>query len=498
MICNFLQRLIDYGVKTNLITPEDVYVVRGRLMDALSLSEWNDSNDGAENLSIDEILAPIIEYAVDNKIIADTSNSRDLFDTKIMGLLMPMPREVISSFELRYEESPDLATDWYYRFSRDVNYVRAGRIAKDLKWTYDCEYGSLDITINRSKPEKDPRDIAAAKSRPASSYPRCQLCIENSGFAGHATHPARQNLCPIPMTVSGERWWLQYSPYGYYNEHCIALNGGHVPMKIDAAVFGKLFDILDFLPHYFIGSNADLPIVGGSILSHEHFQGGRYSFAMDTAPIEREFEIGGFEGVKAGVVKWPMSVVRLSSLDKIQLAAAANTVLEVWRGYSDPSVNIFAETDGVPHSTVTPIARRNGKEYVLDLVLRNNLTTEERPLGLFHPAPELHHIKKENIGLIEVMGLAVLPARLAEEIDLLKGAILSGVDVRSDSRLAIHADWVDEILANHPELSGANAEEIIKTEMGRVFLKVLCDAGVFKRNEEGREAFIRFTNCLKA
>ena len=497
MIYSSVQKLIDYAVRTNLITPEDIYVVRSRLMDALALSDFEDCSVDSGEATIDEILSPIIEYAVEKGIINDTANSRDLFDTRIMGLLTPMPREVISSFELRYEESPELATDWYYRFSRDVNYVRAGRIAKDLKWTYDCEYGRLDITINRSKPEKDPRDIAAAKNRPATSYPKCQLCIENSGFAGHATHPARQNLCPIPMTVGGERWWLQYSPYGYYNEHCIAFNGSHVPMKIDAAVFGKLFDVIDFLPHYFIGSNADLPIVGGSILSHEHFQGGKYTFAMETAPIEYEFKLPGFEDVKAGIVKWPMSVVRLSSVDKSQLAKAANAVLEAWRGYSDPDVQIFAETDGTPHNTVTPIARRNGEEFVCDLVLRNNLTTEERPMGLYHPAPELHHIKKENIGLIEVMGLAVLPARLAEEITLLEDALLASKDLRSDPRLSIHADWADELILAHPEFSKENASEIIKMEIGKVFLQVLCDAGVFKRNEEGRAAFIRFINSIK-
>ena len=497
MIYSSVQKLIDYAVRTNLITPEDIYVVRSRLMDALALSDFEDCSVDSGEATIDEILSPIIEYAVEKGIINDTANSRDLFDTRIMGLLTPMPREVISSFELRYEESPELATDWYYRFSRDVNYVRAGRIAKDLKWTYDCEYGRLDITINRSKPEKDPRDIAAAKNRPATSYPKCQLCIENSGFAGHATHPARQNLCPIPMTVGGERWWLQYSPYGYYNEHCIAFNGSHVPMKIDAAVFGKLFDVIDFLPHYFIGSNADLPIVGGSILSHEHFQGGKYTFAMETAPIEYEFKLPGFEDVKAGIVKWPMSVVRLSSVDKSQLAKAANAVLEAWRGYSDPDVQIFAETDGTPHNTVTPIARRNGEEFVCDLVLRNNLTTEERPMGLYHPAPELHHIKKENIGLIEVMGLAVLPARLAEEITLLEDALLASKDLRSDPRLSIHADWADELILAHPEFSKENASEIIKMEIGKVFLQVLCDSGVFKRNEEGRAAFIRFINSIK-
>ena len=498
MIFEAIERLIDYGIKKNIITVEDVYFVRNRLIDALCLSGWEDCQAYAENKTIDEILEPIVDYAVEKGIIADTKGNRDLFDTKIMGLLMPMPREVISEFEACYDESPEVATDWYYRFSKDINYVRAGRIAKDLKWKYDCEYGTLDITINRSKPEKDPRDIAAARNTKAAGYPKCQLCIENSGFAGHSNHPARQNLIPIPITVNGEKWSLQYSPYGYYNEHCIAFNNNHIPMKIDAAVFGKLFDIVEYLPHYFVGSNADLPIVGGSILSHEHFQGGRYTFAMETAPVEKEFAVAGYPMVKAGVVKWPMSVIRLTSADKTSLAECCNKVLTSWRGYSDPSATVFASTDGVPHNTVTPIARKSGDEYTCDLVLRNNLTTEERPLGLYHPAPELHHIKKENIGLIEVMGLAVLPARLAEEIVLLEDALLSGADLRSASRLAPHADWAEQLAKDHPELSKENAREILEMEIGKVFMQVLLDAGVFKRTPEGEKAFDRFISTIKA
>lgn len=496
MIFDAITRLLDYGVRKNIITVEDTLYVRNRLLDTLCLSEWQESFVDADNMSIDEILSPIVEYAVEKGIIADTTNSRDLFDTKLMGLLMPMPREVISNFEERYEISPDAATDWYYMFSRDVNYVRAGRIAKDLKWKYECEYGTLDITINRSKPEKDPRDIAAAKTQKSTSYPKCQLCIENTGFAGHQSHPARQNLCPVPISVGGERWSLQYSPYGYYNEHCIAFNNSHVPMKIDSAVFGKLFDIVDYLPHYFIGSNADLPIVGGSILSHEHFQGGRYTFAMETSPIETEIEIADFPTVRAGIVKWPMSVIRLISKDKAALAKCADKILTAWRGYSDPDAMIFAETDGTPHNTVTPIARRSGDEFVCDLVLRNNLTTEDRPLGLYHPAPELHHIKKENIGLIEVMGLAVLPARLATEMAELEEALLRGDNLRENPALAHHADWAEQVVADHPELSADNAREIIEGEIGKVFLKVLLDAGVFKRCPEGKSAFMRFVNTV--
>lgn len=496
MIFEAVQKLIDYAVRTNLITVEDVFVVRNRLIDVLRLNDWQECSANSLGESIDDILAPLVEHAVSEGIIPDTQGSRDLFDTKLMGLLMPMPREIIADFEDAYDESPEAATDWYYRFSRDVNYVRAARIAKDMKWTYESEYGTLDITINRSKPEKDPRDIAAAGAAKSASYPKCQLCIENAGFAGHATHPARQNLCPIPITVGGDAWALQYSPYGYYNEHCIAFNQSHVPMQIDAAVFGKLLDIVDYLPHYFIGSNADLPIVGGSILSHEHFQGGKYTFAMETSPVEHSFEISGYPTVKAGIVKWPMSVIRLSSTDRNELCKAADHVLVSWRAYTDSDAMIYAELDGVKHSTITPIARKNGDEYELDLVLRNNITTPERPLGLYHPAPELHHIKKENIGLIEVMGLAVLPARLATEITELEEAMLSGKDISSIPSIASHAEWAGEVLASHPEFSAENARKILEAEIGRVFEQVLLDAGVFKRDSEGKAAFMRFVNSL--
>ena len=496
MIYEAISRLLDYGVKRNIFTIEDTLYLRNRLLDALGLSAWEDTGAESNDMDIDEILAPILDYAVEKGIIADTANSRDLFDTKIMGLLMPLPREVLADFDKRYDISPDFATEWYYRFSKDVNYVRAGRIAKDLKWQYECDYGTLDITVNLSKPEKDPRDIAAARSAVASGYPKCQLCLENSGYAGHISHPARQNLIPIPITVAGEDWSLQYSPYGYYNEHCIAFNNKHIPMKIDRAVFSKLFDIVEYLPHYFIGSNADLPIVGGSILSHEHFQGGKYTFAMEVAPIEESFTVEGFDNVEAGIVKWPMSVIRLSSTDKVALAECADKILVSWRKYSDPEAMIFAETEGTPHSTITPIARKSGDRFVCDLVLRNNLTTEERPLGLYHPAPELHHIKKENIGLIEVMGLAVLPSRLSKELRTLENAILSGEDIRSNPAIASHADWAEEFLSRYPSITADNVREIVEAEVGRVFLQVLCDAGVFKRTPEGKEAFLRFVKQI--
>lgn len=496
MICGAIQKLLDYGINRHLITKADEIVVRNQLMDALHLTDWKDIATAEAYDTIDEILQPLIDYACKQGIIADTVNSRDLFDTKLMGYLTPMPREIIAEFDKRYKESPEVATNWYYQCSQELNYVRAGRIAKDLKWEYQCEYGVLDITINCSKPEKDPKDIAAAKKQKSSAYPKCQLCPENAGFVGTAKHPARQNLRPIPMFVGGEDWELQYSPYGYYNEHCIFFNKKHTPMKIDAEVFGKLFDIIDFLPHYFVGSNADLPIVGGSILTHEHFQGGRYKFAMETAEIETSFEIPKYSKVKAGIVKWPMSVIRLSSEDRCELAKCCDLVLERWRAYSDSSVLVFAETDGIPHNTVTPIARKNGKEYVCDLVLRNNFTTKDRPLGVFHPNPKLHHIKKENIGLIEVMGLAVLPSRLARDFKMIQSALLTDESLFATPELAEHAKWIEDVRQRYPNASKENVKEIVEHEIGKVFLEVLNDAGVFKRDAEGKAAFLRFIKYM--
>ena len=496
MIYQAIERLVDYAIKKNIITIYDTHFVRNRLIDLLGLTAFESCEAEAGDMTIDEILSSIVEYAVEKGIIADSQGSRDLFDTRVMGLLMPMPGEMVERFDERYEISPDLATEWYYRFSRDTNYVRAGRIKKDLKWQYECEYGTLDITVNRSKPEKDPRDIAAAKTAVQSGYPKCQLCIENSGYAGHVSYTARQNLIPLPITVNNQSWWLQYSPYGYYNEHCIFFNNEHKPMKIDSEVFSKLLDIIDYLPHYFVGSNADLPIVGGSILSHEHFQGGRYSFAMDNAPLDSEFSIGGYPTVRAGILKWPMSVIRLSSTDKTALAECCDRVLTAWRGYSDPEAFIFAETDGTPHNTVTPIARRDGQLYVCDLVLRNNITTPERPLGLYHPAPELHHIKKENIGLIEVMGLAVLPSRLSSEIATLSDALISDVRIADIPSIAHHAPWAEQLRLDYPDMTADNVRGIIEEAIGEVFLKVLLDAGVYKRNAEGRAAFDRFISTI--
>lgn len=493
MICDAIQCLINYGITQNLITKADQFVVQNQLMEALHLTDWQLSGAGTEPAaSIDAILQPLVEYACSNGIIADTAASQDLFDTKLMGIFTPMPHEMIAKFQERYQESPEAATDWYFDISQKLNYVRAGRIAKDKKWKYASEYGMLDITINRSKPEKDPRDIAAARNQKTAAYPKCQLCPENAGFAGNPNHPARQNLRPIPMRIDGQNWELQYSPYGYYHEHCIVFNDAHVPMKVDHAIFEKLFDVLDFLPHYFIGSNADLPIVGGSILSHEHFQGGHYTFPMAVAPIEIPVSLAAYPNVQAGILKWPMSVVRLSSTNRKELSDACNTILEQWRSYSDATVGICAETDGTPHNTITPIARKKGDAYECDLVLRNNRTSEDRPLGIFHPNPSLHHIKKENIGLIEVMGLAVLPARLAVELDVLKKAMLQHEDLTANPQTASHAVWAAEVQKQHPEFCEENAETILQAEVGKVFEQVLCDAGVFKRDEAGKTAFLKF------
>lgn len=496
MICNEIQKLINYSIKSGLIEKEDEYVIRNQLMDALCVYDWDEPEVMENNFVIDDILDRLTDYACENKIIDDTTASRDLFDTKLMGIVTPFPREIIGKFNQLCLQSPEKATDWYYDISQKLNYVRAGRIAKDIRWQYESEYGMLDITINRSKPEKDPRDIAAARTAKATAYPKCQLCPENAGFAGNKNHPARQNLRPIPIDICSESWQLQYSPYGYYNEHCIVFNEKHIPMKIDSAVFEKLFDFIDKFPHYFVGSNADLPIVGGSILSHEHFQGGNYTFAMAKAEIEKEFSLSDFPEVTAGIVKWPMSVIRIKSKNRLTLSKACSYVLEKWRGYSDPNAGIFAETEGVPHNTVTPIARMNGNNYECDLVLRNNITSDERPLGVFHPNQSLHHIKKENIGLIEVMGLAVLPARLAVELEEVKKAMLSGADLNSNPATASHARWAKDILLRYPEFSETNAEDILRLEVGKVFEQVLCDAGVFKRTEKGISDFIRFTEVL--
>ena len=489
----YLDALVEYALSHGLIQPGDEIWAMNRLLEVMGLDDPGQGE--AIEAELPQILETLTDDAVRRGLVEDNITARDLFDTKLMGAILPPPHEVRAIFQALYEHSPEAATDWYYEFSCDSNYIRRDRIARDRKWVYDCEYGSLDITINLSKPEKDPRAIAAARLAPQSGYPKCQLCAENEGYAGRMNHPARQNHRIIPLTINGSPWYWQYSPYVYYNEHCIVFNAEHTPMKVDKAAFLKLFDFITQFPHYFVGSNADLPIVGGSILSHDHFQGGRYEFAMAKAPVETEVSFAGFEDVRAGLVKWPMSVIRLTGPDRFRLAELADKILGCWRAYTDEDAVILAETEGVPHNTITPIARRRGEDYQLDLVLRNNLTTEEYPLGLYHPHQQLHHIKKENIGLIEVMGLAVLPSRLKGELEALRLAILSGADLRADPRTASHADWAEELKTRYP-FTEDNAEAILQKEVGAVFAQVLEDAGVYKRDEAGKAAFLRFVDAV--
>ncbi len=490
----YIDSLVSYAMNTGLAQPEDHMVLRNRILEILHMDAYEPS-DEPQSMELEEILRGLLDYACEHGLCDDNVVARDLFDTKLMGALTPMPREVISTFRSLYQQSPEAATDYFYKLSQDTDYIRRYRVSKDMRWKFASDYGPIDITINLSKPEKDPKAIAAAKNAPQSSYPKCLLCPENEGYAGRMNHPARQNHRIIPITVGGGDWRMQYSPYVYYNEHCIVFNSQHIPMKIDRSAFRKLLDFVTLFPHYFIGSNADLPIVGGSILSHEHFQGGHYTFAMASAPVEKEIHFEGFDDVKAGIVKWPMSVIRLDCKDSDRLVDLADKILTCWRSYTDESAVIFAETDGEPHNTITPIARRNGELFELDLVLRNNLTTPEHPLGVYHPHADKHHIKKENIGLIEVMGLAVLPSRLKGELTDLAAALVAGKDIRQDEVLSKHADWVDELRTRYT-FTEADALEILKQETGRVFAAVLEDAGVYKCTPEGREAFLRFVDAV--
>lgn len=490
-----IKQLVNYGMKAELLTKEDRVYTTNLLLDLLKVTEYEDLE--VEEAELEDILKDMLDYAFEQKIIDDNGVvTRDLFDTRIMNCLMPRPSQVIKTFNGYYKESPTKATDYFYKLSQDSDYIRRYRIKKDLKWVTNTEYGDLDITINLSKPEKDPRAIAAAKNAKASSYPKCLLCKENEGFAGNLNHPARENHRIIPIIINEQNWGFQYSPYVYYNEHCIVFNGEHTPMKIDRQAFRKLFDFVKQFPHYFLGSNADLPIVGGSILAHDHFQGGNYEFAMAKAPIEQTYSIKRYEEVEVGIVKWPMSVLRLTGSDENKIIDLADHILTTWRGYTDEKAFIYAETDGEPHNTITPIARKVGEEYQLDLVLRNNITTKEHPLGVYHPHADLHHIKKENIGLIEVMGLAVLPARLKKEMEHLKQCILEGKDIRQEEELEKHADWVEHFLPNYESVTKENIDSIVEDEIGKVFEKVLLDAGVYKRTKEGREAFERFIASL--
>ena len=490
-----IRKLVCYGLETGLITKRDEIFATNRIMEILSV----DSMECEENfcqIDLEETLKELLDYAVEKGIIEDTVTHRDLFDTKLMSALMPRPSEVTDKFYSLYKESPLAATDYFYKLSCDSDYIRRYRIKKDMKWVTPTEYGDLDITINLSKPEKDPKAIAAQKSAPQSGYPKCMLCRQCEGYAGRLNFPARQNHRIIPITVNGSDWCFQYSPYVYYNEHCIVFNAEHTPMSINHDTFKKLLDFVKLFPHYFVGSNADLPIVGGSILSHDHFQGGHYTFAMAKAPIEHKLSFKGFEDVDAGIVKWPMSVIRTGSKNPDRLIELACRILDAWRNYTDEEAFIFAETDGEPHNTITPIARKVGDTYQLDLVLRNNITTEEHPLGVYHPHSELHHIKKENIGLIEVMGLAVLPARLKNEMNELKKAMLEGQNIAEIPNLAIHSEWVEEIKAKYNNITADNIDGIIKTEIGIVFSKVLEHAGVYKRDGKGLSAFLKFTESV--
>ena len=487
--------LADYAVKTGLIESSDrVWAVNG-LLQVLDLQEFAEPEQPLD-LTLEDILSRLVDFSVKRGLIEGDVTSRDLLDTKLMGVLTPRPSQVIARFQERYAQSPRAATDWYYTFSQDTDYIRRYRITKDVKWVTRTEYGDLDITINLSKPEKDPKAIAAAKSAPQSGYPKCQLCRENEGYSGRMNHPARENHRIIPVTIAGADWFFQYSPYVYYNEHCIVFNSLHTPMKIDRSTFRKLLDFVKQFPHYFVGSNADLPIVGGSILSHDHFQGGHYTFAMEKAPVEQLVSFAGFSDVEAGIVKWPMSVLRLRSEDDGRLVELADKILTAWRSYTDKDAFIFAETDGEPHNTITPIARMREGKYELDLVLRNNITTEEYPLGVYHPHQELHHIKKENIGLIEVMGLAVLPARLKGEMARLGKVLVSGGDPAADPELVKHAEWAARLREKH-SFTAENMEEILRQEIGLVFARVLDHAGVFKCTPAGRDAFLRFVGAVR-
>lgn len=489
-----VKSLVQYAINNDMIKKEDEIWAINTVCQALGMDAYEDAK--AENAELEKILASILDYAVANGLCEDSVVYRDLFDTKIMGLLTPKPSEVIAKFNELYNSDKKSATNYYYKLCQDSDYIRRYRIKNDLKWITKTEYGDIDITINLSKPEKDPKAIAAALKMKSTSYPKCLLCKENEGYMGRINHPARQNHRIIPMTLGGDDFYMQYSPYVYYNEHCIVFNAEHTPMKIDRAAFVKLLDFVEKFPHYFVGSNADLPIVGGSILTHEHFQGGNYEFAMAKAPIETEVKFSGFDDVEAGIVKWPMSVIRICGTDKARLVELADKVLTAWRGYTDEESFIYAETDGTPHNTITPIARmRNGK-FELDLVLRNNITTEDCPLGYYHPHPEYHHIKKENIGLIEVMGLAVLPSRLKNEMAVLGKAMVNGEDISANETIAAHKGWADMIMQKY-DVNESNVNEILQKEIGIIFTSILGQCGVYSRDEEGNAGFIKFIESVK-
>ena len=496
MIDQQLRKLICYGREKGFFEKRDEIYITNRLLEAMGIDEYSCDEDFS-NVDLESTLKSLLDFACESGIIQDNIVSHDLFDTKLMGLLLPRPSEITNRFWELYQNSPEQATDYYYQLSCDSDYIRRYRTKKDIKWVTDTAYGELDITINLSKPEKDPKAIAAEKAAPQAGYPKCLLCKECEGYAGRMNFPARQNHRVIPVTINDGEWCFQYSPYVYYNEHCIVFNSQHTPMSINRATFKKLLDFVVLFPHYFVGSNADLPIVGGSILSHDHFQGGHYTFAMAKAPMTQALHFSGFDDVQCGIVKWPMSVIRARCKNPDRLVELADKILLNWRGYTDESAFVFARTDGEQHNTITPIARKNGDYFELDLVLRNNITTKEHPLGVYHPHAELHHIKKENIGLIEVMGLAVLPSRLKDEMALLSAAMLSGGNLRGDEALEKHADWADKIHQKYPDINAENIDGILRNEIGIVFMRVLEHAGVFAQNEEGLQAFLRFTDGIK-
>ena len=496
-ISDLIKELVKYGKDRGLVDKEDEVYTTNRLIELFSENEYVPSEGEVEFREIHLILEDMLAFAVEKGLVKDTIANKDIFDTKIMGMLTPPPSYVRKEFKERYDKDPKDATDYYYHFSRATNYIRDDRIAKDEKWTSETEFGLMDITINLSKPEKDPKDIAAQGAMKKSGYPACLLCRENEGYAGHLAHPARNNHRIIPITLCGEAYNLQYSPYVYYNEHCIIFNDKHTPMKIDKDAFAKIIDFVRQFPHYTAGSNADLPIVGGSILSHDHFQGGGYEFAMVRAPYEREFKIKDFPNVHAGTIKWPLSTIRLQSSSAEDIVDAADLILKAWRGYTDEDAFIYAETDGTPHNTITPIARMRGDLYELDLVLRNNITTDEFPAGVYHPHQEYHHIKRENIGLIEVMGLAVLPARLKKEMSVLEQVILNGEDLSAKPETESHKEWAEGWIKKYDDINADNIHRIVQNEIADVFSHVLEDAGVYKRTEEGISAFKRFTDMFE-
>jgi len=494
----YIAALLDYAEGRNLITKTDRRFAANRLMEIMGEKQLSHETLPQKRLALADILKILDDEAAKKGLCGDTVTERDLFDTRLMGALTPFPHEIERAFWDKYSLSPEKATDWFYKLSVDCNYIRADRMARDLRWDVDTAYGQMEMSVNLSKPEKDPRAIAAAgKADDGDKYPRCLLCMENEGYAGRIDHPARQNLRIVPLKLAGEDWGLQYSPYVYYNEHCIVMSSEHRHMAVNRAAFDRLLDFAGQFPHYFVGSNADLPIVGGSVLSHDHFQGGRHEMPMAKAQIETPLNFPGFEDVEAGIVRWPMSVIRIASADAERLASLAEKILAAWREYTDEDACIYARTDGAEHSTITPIARMRGEKYELDLVLRNNLTTPEHPLGLFHPHEDKHHIKKENIGLIEVMGLAILPGRLKAEMDGLTEAIVSGRELRSDPALGCHADWAESFLPKYAEVNSLTVRGIIQREIGLVFQGVLEDAGVFKRDEAGCAAFMKFIESIR-